>query len=106
MNIHEHLAKFLHLMNGGRSIIDETTTLTRCRQFATYYAVVSIVVYLILIKPILHVVCREIEMRLDAAFLCAGLDSLSIGTLSHEQSDGTKHDTLTRTRLTCDDREA
>ena len=105
MNIHEHLAKFLHLMNAGRCIVDETTALARCCEFATYYAVIGVEVNFILIKPFLHVVCREIEMCFDTAFLGTGLDCLCVGTLSHEQSDGTKHDTLTCTRLTCNDRE-
>ena len=105
VDIHKSVAKFFqHRQLNGR-IIDESTTLAGCREFASYDTVVEIVFDIVFCEERLHIVSAEVEMCLDDTLVGSLLYCLRVGTLSQQQSDGSKNDTLSCSRLSCDDGE-
>ena len=105
VHIDKSLTKFLQHRELYRRIIDKSTTLTGCRQFATDDGFFSIILDIILREEVFHIVSRKVELCLDDAPLGPLFDGLRICTLTQQQSDGSEDDALAGTSLTRHHRE-
>ena len=88
--------------NGERHghVIYKRAALARGGKFATQDALPFVVLQIVFFKVLLHAVCRQVETCFDDTFGRSCLDAFRVGTLAKQQSDGTKDNGFSRTRLT------
>ena len=101
VDINEAFAQLLQYTQRHGSVIDEGAALARSSDLAAHDTLV-VVLNVILIEERLQVIARHIESSLDDTFRRTGTYSGRLGTLSGEQTDGSKQDRLTGTGLTRD----
>ena len=102
----ELLAKGLHLHQRGRSIIDERTAFARCQEFASEDALTAFVLEVVLFEEAFQLIGGDIESGFHHTLVGSVTDGLDVGSLSHQQANGTQNDGFTGTCLARDDGEA
>ena len=82
VNVNQLFAQFLQQGQADGRVVDEGTALACRCQFAADDGILVVAFYPVVVKKILHLVARQIEMRLYHAFVGSGLDALRVGTLT------------------------
>ena len=105
VDIDKSFTEFLEHRELHGRVVDEGTALTGGCQLAADDGLVGIILDVVLDKEVLHIVAREVELRLDDAFIGSLLDGFRVGALPQQQTDGAEDDTLAGTSLACYHRE-
>ena len=106
MDIYQSGSKHLELSHTGGCVVDEGTTLARCRQFATNDATLPIEIQVLALEEFIQPIATEVKFSFDDATILASFDAAGVGTLSQQQTNGAEQDTLAGTRLASDHAEA
>ena len=83
MYINQFLAQFLHLSQGGRSVVDEGTTLAGSIQFPTKDTFLSFVLQFMLLEETFQLIGGYIETGFYDTLGSPILNSLDIRTLAY-----------------------
>ena len=104
--IDEMIAELAEELQCHRSVVDEGARLARGTEFAADDALRGIEIDIAVGKERFEPVARDIENGLDDALFCPRLYGFDVGTVAENHAQGPEDDTLSRSRLTGDDRES